>query len=227
VEPVQIEFFRREGYLRLEGFHARSRMSRVRQSTLDELKRLRIWASGKNLPSPLHALPPFQQVAKLSTLVKVSGMHEALMTPELATVVSALAGRVPSATQEAQLLLSLPHQGAWTLEHLNWHVDVAAGALAELPGIQVFVLVDDVAPFGGGTLALARSHRARHSEVRESLRKSGDLHAGLVELDIALVEMSGRAGDVFLMDMRLLHTPSINSTKHVRMMATARFFLGH
>jgi hypothetical protein len=36
--------------------------------------------------------------------------------------------------------------------------------------------------------------------------------------------MSGRAGDVFLMDMRALHTPSVNSTTHMRMMATCRFF---
>jgi hypothetical protein len=37
--------------------------------------------------------------------------------------------------------------------------------------------------------------------------------------------MSGRAGDVYLMDMRLLHTPSINSTNKVRMMATVRYGL--
>jgi ectoine hydroxylase-related dioxygenase (phytanoyl-CoA dioxygenase family) len=47
----------------------------------------------------------------------------------------------------------------------------------------------------------------------------------LHELGIAIVEMPGRAGDVYLMDMRLLHTPSINATKNVRMMATTRFLL--
>ena len=51
------------------------------------------------------------------------------------------------------------------------------------------------------------------------------LERNLQELGIALVEMSGRAGDVFLMDMRVLHTPSINSTANVRMMATSRCFL--
>jgi len=37
--------------------------------------------------------------------------------------------------------------------------------------------------------------------------------------------MSGNAGDVFLIDMRLLHTPSINSTKNMRVMAASRCFL--
>jgi len=39
---------------------------------------------------------------------------------------------------------------------------------------------------------------------------------------ITLVEMSGQADDVFLMDMRLLHTPPINATDRLRMMATCR-----
>lgn len=38
--------------------------------------------------------------------------------------------------------------------------------------------------------------------------------------------MSGRAGDVFLMDLRAPHTPSVNSTKNVQLMATTRFFFG-
>ena len=38
------------------------------------------------------------------------------------------------------------------------------------------------------------------------------------------MKQAGRASDVFLMDLRVLHTPSVNSTKNVRMMATTRFF---
>jgi hypothetical protein len=52
-----------------------------------------------------------------------------------------------------------------------------------------------------------------------------NLERDLRELGITIVEMSGRAGDLYLMDMRLLHTPSINSTKNIRMMATTRVFL--
>jgi hypothetical protein len=44
-------------------------------------------------------------------------------------------------------------------------------------------------------------------------------------MGLELIGMCGGAGDVILMDQRLLHTPSVNATDHVRMMATARYFL--
>jgi hypothetical protein len=58
------------------------------------------------------------------------------------------------------------------------------------------------------------------------LKRSQDLVQELQREGIALVEMCGRGGDVFLMDMRVLHTPSINSTRHPRMMATCRCLIG-
>jgi len=62
------------------------------------------------------------------------------------------------------------------------------------------------------------------SQLHEVLKTPGDLRGNLHQLDIEIIEMSGCAGDVFLMDLRVLHTPSVNSTKNVRMMATTRFF---
>ena len=56
---------------------------------------------------------------------------------------------------------------------------------------------------------------------------STDLKRDLQGLNVEIIEMSGRAGDVFLMDMRVLHTPSVNSSKNWRMMATCRFLLPH
>ncbi|MET3479334.1 hypothetical protein [Variovorax atrisoli] len=56
------------------------------------------------------------------------------------------------------------------------------------------------------------------------LKTPGDLRGNLHQLGIEIIEMSGRAGDVLLMDLRVLHTPSVNSTKNVRMMAMTRFF---
>lgn len=124
-----------------------------------------------------------------------------------------------------------PAQGAWTLEGLNWHVDIAENQRARIKGIQAFFLIDDVVPHGGATLALAGSHRIgvqrtpAAAQLRGLLRNPLDLERRLHELGITIVEMSGRAGDVFMMDMRLLHTPSVNATKNMRMMATSRCFL--
>ncbi len=232
MQPAQVDHFKAHGYVRLAGFHARKRLAPVRQQLLDELKRLRIWAAGKSLSSAWKGMPAFQQISKLSTAVKVSGLQQALMTPELLADVAELAGlaaRSPSANQGTQLLLSLPRQGTWTLQGLNWHVDVRADPPQKLPGVQAFVLIDDVVPQGGATLVLAGSHHVgawpdQHAQaLRDTLKTSTDLPADLRALGIEIVEMSGSAGDVFLMDMRLLHTPSVNASNHLRMMATSRF----
>lgn len=226
--PVQIDHFSDRGYVRLDGFHPKKRMTAIRQNVLEELKRL---SRGRSVSSSLQGLPVFQQIGRLSALVKISGLHEALVTPGLIDYVTRLVGRAPSAIQNAQLLLSPPRQGTWTLKGLNWHVDLAAQPQDRLAGIQAFFLIDDVAPCGGATLALAGSHRidgrrpSSGAALRDLLREPVNLERNLQELGIALVEMSGRAGDVFLMDMRVLHTPSINSTANVRMMATCRCFL--
>ncbi|MDQ0013102.1 hypothetical protein J2W23_001481 [Variovorax boronicumulans] len=230
MKSFQGALFVDKGYLRLEGFHPQKQVAGVRQKLLDELKRLKAVPGGKGLPGSLQRLPLFQQIGKLSALVKAPGLHEALVTPGLIDCVTRLGGRAPSAIQDTQLLLSPPSQGASTLEGLNWHVDIAARPQDPLPGVQAFFLIDDVAPGGGATLALAGSHRAgapgqpSAARLREALKTPGDLARNLEQLGIGIVEMSGRAGDVFLMDLRLLHTPSVNSTKNVRMMATARCF---
>lgn len=228
MNTAQTDCFADHGYVRLEGFHPRKRMMAVRQKLLDELKRV---SEGKGMPASVRGLPVFQQIGKLSSLVRLPGLHESLVTQALLAEVTRLAGRMPKVVQDVELLLSPPRQGAWTLQGLNWHVDVAAKPPGRLPGIQAFFLIDDVAGGGGGTLALAGSHRVdmqpdgASSRLRRILRTAEDLERELDGLKVRVVEMSGRAGDVFLMDMRLLHTPSVNSAQHVRMMATSRCFL--
>lgn len=223
--------FRSEGMLHLPGFIPRPRLKAIKDSILAELLRLRIWSGSKSLGSALDRLPAFQQIARLSSQVKVSNLHDALCTPEVQAAVAALAGSQPVTAQGEQLLLSLARQGAWSLAQLNWHVDVASRPDPdEVPGIQAFYLIDDVVPQGGATLALARSHRLAPQAagaLRSTLKSSGaDLAPALAASGTALVEMCGKAGDMFLMDMRTLHSPSVNASKHIRMMATTRFALG-
>jgi len=228
MKPEHSERFAEQGYLRLEYFHPKDRMMRIKQKVLDEIKR---GSDGRSMSRSMRGVPIFQQIAKLSGRVNVVGLHEELVTPELIDIVIRLGGRAPSTVQRTQLLLSPPSQGARTLEGLNWHVDMAVNPRDQVKGIQAFFLIDDVAPHGGATLALAGSHRVGMprapsvAQLRGSLRDSADLECRLGELGIGIIEMSGRTGDVFMMDMRLLHTPSINSTKSMRMMATSRCFL--
>lgn len=233
--PALADAFRAHGHVRLAGFHPAKRMAPMRRQVQDALSRLGINAGGgkpRRGGSALAGLTPFQQIARLSTLVKLPDLEEAIVTPELLAIMAGLAQGPLSPAGDMQLLLSPPHQGEGPFERLNWHVDVAADPPDRLPGIQVFVLIDDVAPGGGATLALAGSHReaaagskAQAPDLRMLLKTADDgLEARLRERGLSILEMSGRAGDVFLMDMRLLHTPSVNTTKNVRMMATARYF---
>jgi ectoine hydroxylase-related dioxygenase (phytanoyl-CoA dioxygenase family) len=219
------EFFSRNGYLRLAAFHSPARLAALRQRLLAETSRL---SRAEGVARTLRKLPVFQQIGKLSSAIAAQDAHEVLVTPELIAQITRLAGRAPSGIQRTQLLLSPARQGDWTLQGLNWHVDIAAKQRNHLPGIQAFFLIDDVAPHGGATLALAGSQRLipeqanAPSPLREALRMRENPEARLRELGVSIIEMCGRAGDVFLMDMRVLHTPSVNASKQVRLMATCR-----
>lgn len=224
----ELDFFHSEGYLRLSRVHSKRCLNPLRECILRELSRLQVWAGGKSLGSSLNNLSPFQQIAKLSSMVKIADLDESLNTAEIRNAIADLTGKAPQSSQGTQPLLSLPHHGPWSLGNLNWHVDLAAKSGGEIPGIQVFYLIDDVIERGGATLALARSHRVAGEtagRLRSSLKTPVDLKAALSTSGTEIIEMSGRAGDVFLMDMRVLHTPSVNSSSRIRMMATTRFGL--
>lgn len=225
--PSDLEAFHDQGLLRLSGLHTRAAMRAVSERILGELARLKVWNKGRASGGSLNALPPFQQIGRLSSMVKLD-LHDALCTLDVHRAVRKLTGKTPQDSQGSQLLLSLPRQGHWSLSGLNWHVDIAARPDDGIPGVQAFYLLDDVVPQGGATLALARSHRMSDQAaraLRAALKSPGDVQAAVRAGDTEIVEMSGKAGDVFLMDMRVLHTPSINASKSLRMMATTRFLL--
>lgn len=223
-------FFLENGYLKLPAFHPGARLAAIRT---DILKQLKSTCNGGGGSKSFRKLPVFQQIARMSSRITVHGAKEALLTPDLLEIIMDVAGRRPSEIQQMQFLLSPPNQGAWTLQGLNWHVDVKAAALNHMPGVQAFFLIDDVKPHGGATLALAGSHqpkqgdRCLQSRLREALKSQDHLENILREFDLKLIEMSGQAGDVYLMDMRTLHTPSVNASNKIRMMATCRCLMNH
>lgn len=170
-----------------------------------------------------------------------------LLTP---TVLGAVQELVPDAarpmTAKMQLLYTPPNATTWTVPHNIWHLDTPRLGAETPPGVQVFALLDDVPPQGGGTLVLAGSHRllndrgfvssksvkrrlGRHSFFRTLM----DAHApnrqcflarqGNVDgVPLQVVELHGQAGDVYFADLRLLHTLAPNATPRHRLMATQR-----
>jgi ectoine hydroxylase-related dioxygenase (phytanoyl-CoA dioxygenase family) len=225
--PEQISTFRDSGYLLLRQALPRKQVEPIKSHVLDELKRLRIWSSGKALSAPIKEAPAFQQIAKLSSLIRQDDLHTRVIDKDtLATIVSLAGARLVPA--QNQFLISLPKQGEWSLNGLSWHTDISPAGHRHVPGIQAFVLLDDVKPRGGATLAIAGSHVLAdqpepYRRVREVLRSKGDWQTELHRRNLSIVEMSGHAGDVYLMDMRLLHTPSINASGRLRIMATVRY----
>lgn len=225
--PEQKTFFRDNGYLFLKGALPRKQLNPIKEHVLAELKRLKIWSSGRTLSASMKKTPVFQQVTRQIQLIRYPALHSRVITPEIQSAITLLTRSKPGSDQDAQFLISLPHGTDWTLHGLKWHVDISS-ATPGLSGIQAFILIDDVQPHGGATMAVTGFHaladREKRGRVREILKGSDDIEKELADLGLSILEMSGEAGDVYLMDMRLLHTPSVNATRNVRIMATARFF---
>lgn len=227
--PEQKKSFREKGYLYIRGAAGKDLVQPVKAYVLNELKRLKIWSTGRDLSRKLAEVPIFQQTGKLGQLIRYPGLNEKLISQGLYSAMRHLAGVPLSSGQEAQLLISLPHKADWTLERLNWHRDIASSQSGRIPGVQAFILLDDLSVKGGATMALAGSHRLKRPslaiEATSRLIVDNASHSVMVrDVELSVVEMTGQAGDVYLMDMRLLHAPSINSARKPRIMATARYY---
>ncbi|TGG92880.1 hypothetical protein E4656_12195 [Natronospirillum operosum] len=227
--PEQHRWFQEQGFLYMPGAVGKNVVQPFKTHVLNELKRLNIWSAGRAQSKKLQGVPVFQQTARLGQLISHPDLNEKLISKELHSAMCVLADS-PLSGQGTQLLISLPHKVEWTLEGLNWHRDVSQSQLKGIPGVQAFILLDKVSPKGGATLALAGSHRLKNqSQAKQGismLTGHGNNHSTKVGgIELSITEMAGGPGDVYLMDMRLLHTPSVNSTRNVRIMATNRYFI--
>jgi ectoine hydroxylase-related dioxygenase (phytanoyl-CoA dioxygenase family) len=144
-------------------------------------------------------------------------------------------------------LFTVPQAGEWMLPN-NWHTDAPRLASGRAPGVQLFSFLSPVAARGGGTMAIAGSHRLMNDgrsltakQMRHELgaepyfrqlwrnkplvwAADAEFPAGAVEnLPLRLVEMTGAPGDVWLMDLRTFHSASPNAADVPRVMLTQRF----
>jgi ectoine hydroxylase-related dioxygenase (phytanoyl-CoA dioxygenase family) len=145
------------------------------------------------------------------------------------------------------MLFSVPNAGDWTLAN-TWHTDAPRLASGRAPGVQLFSFLAPVGPRGGGTMAVAGSHRLlndgrsltarrmRHELGREPFFRQlwrsqplawaagAEYPAGAVDnWPLRVVEMTGAPGDVWLMDLRTFHSASPNAAEVPRLMVTQRF----
>ncbi|MEZ4449729.1 MAG: hypothetical protein R3B09_09625 [Nannocystaceae bacterium] len=242
------ERFAATGLLERRAAADRDAVAAARREVFAALARLDVWSGGRPgaAARPLQALPIFQQTTRLAQRITPVPALAGLLPRALVDALPGLAGATLAAGEaRPQLLVSLPQREPWTLAGRRWHLDVALPVRDEVPGVQVFVVLDDLQLHGGATLALTGSHRLPYtaSGPRASalailqrdplwsrLLAAGPGEEGiaagprtLAGIDLELVELSGRAGDIYLMDMRVLHAPSINASRRPRVMASARF----
>jgi hypothetical protein len=205
----QKALFQERGLLCLQGLVPKSKTLPLKNSILEEFSRLRLRENGKWQTKKIDSASLFQVLAKIAKILEQKRAFDGIIPAELIPALNVLAGCGLNAGQaHPQLLVTPPQKETWSIPKLGWHVDVATRDV--IPGVQVFVLLDHVAPQGGGTLAIRGSHRVRELEPTPD----------------RVLEMSGNAGDVYLMDMRVVHAPAVNATKNARMMLTARFLNG-
>ncbi len=225
----QAALFHEQGLLYLPQALPKRQVMSLSNLVLNSLQKNSVWSKGRILSRKWSQLSPFQQINELSQTLAMPDLYDRIVTPDLHDLIHKLAQSQRAMSHQEVLLISLPRQGAWTLSALDWHRDARITQQNELPGIQIFVLLQDLNARSGGTMAIPRTHQGPGLKLNKSMIDAywTDIPSATLkvnETNLAAAEMVGKAGDVYLMDMRLLHTPTINASNSLRMMATVRFF---
>ena len=241
----QILEFTERGILRLENFIPAALAKQAKEITLEKLNKFHKngrwnYDSVKDLPFPKANKVFNKQLGSLRPF-------KSLQTSELLTVIAQLMGEEAIPWMKFQSLISVPDTSQWEVPSTTWHLDMPAIDNKGLPGIQMFTFLTEVRPGGGGTLVVAGSHRQldeldnfKPKAVRAVLKKEAFFRnlwskefpnrLSLMEEtptnrggSVQVVEMHGKPGDVYLTDLRILHTVAPNSLDAPRIMLTQRF----
>lgn len=248
---LERENFAVHGLIKRRNFLPPEKLANARNVILQHLEQAGIWCNGGwRLDKSTPSTAPDAGMALIKPLNRHQTMID-LASGEASAAASALVNARPVFPMSPQpgLLFTLPNATTWTLPHQNWHLDMPRLPDGGVPGVQIFAFLETVETGGGGTLAVTGSHRLFNQGVRIS---SGDLrkklkqeryfaelmsnktddrlrfmrevgHVGDVKLQV--VEMTGEAGDVYFMDLRVLHTVAPNALQLPRLMLTQRYLL--
>lgn len=232
--------FAERGVIRIEGLIPDATAAPVRELVLKALE-----AEGPDGPVGN------RQVRKLTRHTNGLAAFRELVTPGVREAIDSLVdGQSVCTLPNRPQLLYTPHNAStWVVPHKVWHLDVPRLGEVGRPGVQMFTFVDSVPPGAGATLVVAGSHRllndrgrVRSKDVkarlkqepyfRDLLNPSGGDRRHFLEkpgrvgdVELQVVELWGEPGDVYLTDLRLLHTLAPNTSSSPRLMMTQRFFL--
>ena len=247
---AKIETYKDRGVIRLKELIPAAKVKAAVDAARVRMEAAGIWKGGSWHVDHLRQAP-INEGAKFGRKLKGAPEFDELVKGEIPNVVARLLDDRSTFCGMAvpQPLFTLPNADTWNVPHNVWHLDVPRLPDGGIPGVQIFTFLESVAPTGGGTLVVAGSHRLLNGSERISSKNvkrrlkdepyfrdlmSADTpnrqrfidevgHCGDVELQV--VEMHGEPGDVYFVDLRVLHTPAPNATPVPRIMLTRRFFL--
>ena len=250
---AEMEAFHDRGVVRLEELIPVSIVKPARDLCYEELERQGLWRDGGWLGDPQQDASLGSRVLKgLKHRTKNAEAYRALDTPAVLEAARQLAGgrALRALMNRPQILFTPPNSEEWVLPHKVWHLDVPRLGKLGLPGVQIFSFIDSVPPSAGGTLVALGSHRLlndrgriRSKDVKRILRREEPWFRDLLrpasddrgrffvdtrtagDIDLRVFELCGEPGDVFLMDLRMLHSLAPNATRKPRLMITQRYFV--
>lgn len=242
--------FQDRGVLRLENLLPADKIASACKAARDRMALAGIWKDGTWQVEHLRNAP-LNEGAKYGRQLKGCPEFDDLVKDEIPQVVADLLDRQNTFTgmDVPQPLFTLPNADSWVLPHMAWHLDAPRLPDWDVPGVQIFTFLETVAPTGGGTLVVSGSHRLLNGserisskEVKRRLKTEPYFHDLMSEsttnrqrllhesgsckdIELRVVELSGEPGDVYFIDLRVLHAGAPNATSTPRMMLTRRFFL--
>ena len=242
--------FRNRGVVRIEKLLDPAKVTQAVRAVQIRMESAGIWKDGEWRVDHLRN-EPINEGAKFARQIKGCLEVNELVNDEIPQVVAQLLDRQKTFTgmEVPQPLFTLPNSDKWDVPHDVWHLDAPRLPNWGIPGIQIFTFLNTVAPAGGGTLVVAGSHRLvngseriRSRDVKRRLKKEPyfrDLMSKTAanrdrflqnvercgDVDVQVLELVGQPGDVYFVDLRVLHAPAPNATLVPRVMLTRRFFL--
>ena len=235
--------FRKEGLICLQGLLPVEYVS----SSADRL--FAICKKSKSFNDGRWVLDDLKAARQLRKQLAKSKAFGSLMTPILdGAICDLVSGRqLQQRTSRPNLLFTLP-QNYGHENKLDWHIDVKRLPGMKFAGVQLFAFLESVKPGGGGPVVVTGSHRIETEEnvPRETIRSQLRCHSFFVDVlnhapeervdlvgkrskldgvELAVVELTGKPGDVYLMDLWTLHTRWPNYSDSSRVMLTQRFLL--
>ncbi len=251
LSPAQISTFHERGLIKLPGFYTGGMIAPMRTAVWRFLEKRE--GIQQSAPDTWPAQQPGTRPAKLTKLNMNAVFDPLLGPKLQEVLGALAPGQTATpfpGTGHRQTLISFPDSDQWHLPHAMWHTDLPHQAGRTSPqGLQTFICMDEVAPQGGGTLVLAGSHRADvggqgqipSAQFKKLLGEQSDYAATLFDkntpnrndllaqpgsfkgVELQPIELTGQAGDLYIMDMRCLHTLSPNVLNKPRLVVTQRF----